>query len=94
MSMLPQTQHRDAKAEHEHDSIHDRANRATGVPHGLGAASTPEAPKGVIYTCPMHPQIRQIGPGNCPICGMALEPVSAAAEAGPSAELFDMTRRF
>jgi P-type Cu+ transporter len=94
MSMLPQTQHRDAKAEHEQDSIHDRANRATGVPHGLGAASTPEAPKGVIYTCPMHPQIRQIGPGNCPICGMALEPVSAAAEAGPSPELINMTRRF
>ncbi|MFH1553268.1 MAG: YHS domain-containing protein, partial [Pseudomonadota bacterium] len=33
-----------------------------------------EQPKGVIYTCPMHPQIRQVGPGNCPICGMTLEP--------------------
>ncbi|MDH8613110.1 heavy metal-binding domain-containing protein, partial [Klebsiella pneumoniae] len=33
-----------------------------------------EAPAGTIYTCPMHPQIRQAGPGNCPICGMALEP--------------------
>ncbi|HEX6102127.1 MAG TPA: YHS domain-containing protein, partial [Alphaproteobacteria bacterium] len=52
------------------------------------------APEGTIYTCPMHPQIRQVGPGSCPICGMALEPVLASAETGPSAELRDMTRRF
>ena len=52
------------------------------------------APEGAIYTCPMHPQIRQIGPGSCPICGMALEPVNVGEEAGPSAELIDMTRRF
>jgi len=49
---------------------------------------------GVIYTCPMHPQIRQNGPGNCPICGMALEPLTAGQESGPGAELIDMTRRF
>jgi len=49
---------------------------------------------GVIYTCPMHPQIRQVGPGSCPICGMALEPVEITAEAGPNHELADMTRRF
>ena len=49
---------------------------------------------GTIYTCPMHPQIRQVGPGMCPICGMPLEPVVATAETGPSAELVDMTRRF
>src|SRR5690242_16610044 len=52
------------------------------------------APAGTIYTCPMHPQIRQLGPGSCPICGMALEPEVATAEAGPSAELIDMRRRF
>jgi P-type Cu+ transporter len=46
------------------------------------------------YTCPMHPQVRQKGPGHCPICGMALEPVLASAEAGSSPELRDMTRRF
>jgi Cu+-exporting ATPase len=58
-------------------------------------ARTPTpAPEGAIYTCPMHPEIRQIGPGNCPICGMALEPVVATAEAGPNPELADMTRRF
>jgi Cu+-exporting ATPase len=50
--------------------------------------------KDVEYTCPMHPQIRQMGPGNCPICGMALEPVIATAETGESPELRDMTRRF
>ena len=53
-----------------------------------------EPPAGTIYTCPMHPQIRQAGPGNCPICGMALEPVVATADAGPNPELIDMTRRF
>jgi Cu+-exporting ATPase len=50
--------------------------------------------KGVIYTCPMHPQIRRAEPGSCPICGMALEPLSAIQETGPSPELIDMTRRF
>ena len=49
---------------------------------------------GTIYTCPMHPQIRQIGPGSCPICGMALEPLIAAGEVGSNPELADMTRRF
>jgi Cu+-exporting ATPase len=52
------------------------------------------APSGAVYTCPMHPQVRQLGPGNCPICGMALEPEVATATEGPSAELADMTRRF
>jgi Cu+-exporting ATPase len=49
---------------------------------------------GAIYTCPMHPEIRQPGPGACPICGMALEPEMPAADAGPNVELIDMTRRF
>ncbi|MGJ7491397.1 copper-transporting P-type ATPase [Variovorax sp. ZT4R33] len=48
----------------------------------------------VEYTCPMHPQVRQMGPGSCPICGMALEPLVASAETGESPELRDMTRRF
>ncbi|MEP6502331.1 MAG: heavy metal-binding domain-containing protein, partial [Betaproteobacteria bacterium] len=47
----------------------------------------------VEYTCPMHPQVRQRGPGSCPICGMALEPVLASAGAGESPELRDMSRR-
>jgi len=45
------------------------------------------------YTCPMHPQIRQLGPGHCPLCGMALEPVVATVEAAESPELRDMTQR-
>ena len=49
---------------------------------------------GTIYTCPMHPQIRQPGPGSCPICGMALEPETPSGETGPNAELVDFTRRF
>jgi len=51
-------------------------------------------PEGTIYTCPMHPEIRKIGPGSCPICGMALEPLVASAETTPNHELIDMTRRF
>ena len=49
---------------------------------------------GAIYTCPMHPQIQQVGPGTCPICGMALEPMTVTADSGPNHELADMTRRF
>jgi Cu+-exporting ATPase len=62
----------------------------------LTKASAKPAPvdASAIYTCPMHPEIRQVGPGSCPICGMALEPVLASAESGPNHELIDMTRRF
>jgi len=54
-----------------------------------------ELPSGTIYTCPMHPEIQQEGPGNCPICGMALEPMGVpAADEGPNPELVDFRRRF
>ncbi len=53
-----------------------------------------EARAGVVWTCPMHPEIRQDHSGNCPICGMALEPVTPSAEAAPNPELADMSRRF
>jgi len=53
----------------------------------------PPAPPGTIYTCPMHPEVRQEGPGACPICGMALEPELVTAEAAPNHELIDFTRR-
>jgi len=49
---------------------------------------------GAIYTCPMHPEIRKVGPGSCPICGMALEPLVATRDAVPNPELADMSRRF
>ena len=58
-------------------------------------SAPPQAvPEGTIYTCPMHPQIRQLGPGSCPICGMALEPELVTAASAPNPELVDMTRRF
>jgi Cu+-exporting ATPase len=60
----------------------------------LKPQATEIAPAGTIYTCPMHPQIRQEGPGSCPICGMALEPETITAEAGPNPEYADMRRRF
>ena len=62
----------------------------------LNPASAPneDAAAGTIWTCPMHPEVRQDHPGACPICGMALEPAQVTADAGPSPELIDMTRRF
>ncbi|AKQ41653.1 copper/silver efflux P-type ATPase [Aurantiacibacter atlanticus] len=51
-------------------------------------------PEGTIYTCPMHPEIRQQGPGSCPICGMALEPETFSLDDGPDPELVEMNRRF
>ena len=54
--------------------------------------AAPVAP-GTIFTCPMHPEIRQVGPGSCPICGMALEPAEISLDDGPNEELVDMTRR-
>jgi P-type Cu+ transporter len=61
---------------------------------GEAARMADSVPEGTVYTCPMHPEVRQIGPGSCPICGMALEPVLVSVEAGPNPELVDMTRRF
>ncbi|MBR0967194.1 heavy metal translocating P-type ATPase [Bradyrhizobium diazoefficiens] len=57
-------------------------------------AQRADVPEGTVYTCPMHPQIRQIGPGSCPICGMALEPELVSLDDRPNPELADMTRRF
>jgi len=57
------------------------------------SGAQPAVAEATIYTCPMHPQIRQPGPGVCPICGMALEPELASAAATPNPELVDMTRR-
>ena len=54
----------------------------------------PPAPAGTMYTCPMHPEVRQPGPGSCPICGMALEPEQVSLDDAPDPELIDMTRRF
>jgi Cu+-exporting ATPase len=78
----------DARHHTHHHGDHSTPTASSGAPTN----STPL--KGTIYTCPMHPAIRQSGPGNCPICGMALEPEIATVDQGPSAEYLDMRRRF
>ena len=75
---------------HPHPHQHGRSLAASGH----GATHSGPLPEGTIYTCPMHPEIRQPGPGACPICGMALEPELAGATSGHSPELIDMSRRF
>ena len=79
---------------HEHAG-HDHAGHDRHA-HGEPPATAAAAPAGEVaeWTCPMHPEIRRPGPGSCPICGMALEPVMVTADSGPSPELADMTRRF
>src|SRR6185369_16539629 len=67
--------------------------------HKTGAAPQPigitrTAKTSQQYTCPMHPEIVRDGPGSCPICGMALEPLTASLEEEENTELTDMTRRF
>ena len=91
---------------HQHDHGHATQalpDRECGHCHGqrqdAGSAAparpaTGSDPSQAEYTCPMHPQVRQRGPGHCPICGMALEPVVATADQSESPELRDMTRRF
>jgi P-type Cu+ transporter len=68
------------------------ADPATYLEPTAKAAAPVQA--GTIYTCPMHPEIRQEGPGTCPICGMALEPELVTGDTAPNPELADMTRRF
>ena len=68
-----------------HRYLHGSADQAP-----IGAE---EDPQGTIWTCPMHPQIRQMGPGSCPICGMALEPLEPSLDDQPNPELVDMSRR-
>ncbi len=71
-----------------------------GPPHAHGhnrpapAGSVERVPPGIKWTCPMHPEVVRNGPGACPICGMALEPMTPAVGSGPNPELTDMSRRF
>lgn len=82
-----------AHADHGHHSHSCRGHEDSGE---SGHNDTvPAGHTGVVYTCPMHPSVRQTQPGSCPLCGMGLEPESAAmAEEGPNPELVDFTRRF
>ncbi|MCB1222228.1 YHS domain-containing protein, partial [bacterium] len=70
----------------DHDGAHEHHGHG---PSADGAASTPAPGEVAEWTCPMHPEIRRPGPGSCPICGMALEPVMVTADSGPSPELAD-----
>ncbi len=63
-------------------------------PHGDAPALPQKAPAGTIYTCPMHPEVRQVGPGHCPKCGMALEPELPGVDEDDGGELRALTRRF
>ncbi|MGF7158947.1 Cu+-exporting ATPase [Rhodoligotrophos appendicifer] len=91
-----------ARHVHEHDgqpyyfcSAGCRTKFMTDPDKYLGDRVEPEpAPPGTVYTCPMHPEIEQVGPGDCPICGMALEPKGIPDTAGPNPELIDFTRKF
>ena len=80
-----------ATSEHHDHSDHHHAGHHSAT---TAAPASPAEGEVAEYTCPMHPEIRQPGPGSCPICGMALEPVLVTADTGPSEELRDMTRRF
>jgi P-type Cu+ transporter len=73
--------------------VTDPAKYLKPAPAPTLAAAAPVA-SDAIYTCPMHPEVRQVGPGTCPICGMGLEPEVATAATAPNPELADMTRRF
>ena len=79
-------------ADHSAHAHHDHSHHAPVPAPAKASAEGDRSP--VEYTCPMHPQVRQMGPGNCPICGMALEPLVATTDQGESPELRDMTRRF
>lgn len=84
----------DQKDHKGRDHDHHRHGHDAQAARAAEKSPVTDQAEGVIFTCPMHPQVRQIGPGNCPICGMALEPEVATAETGPSPELLDMRRRF
>ncbi|MBL8550951.1 MAG: heavy metal translocating P-type ATPase [Hyphomonadaceae bacterium] len=81
-----------AKPAQDHSCCSAGAHGAHG--HAHASPSPADVPVGVKWTCPMHPEIVRDGPGSCPICGMALEPMTPSADTGPNPELVDMRRRF
>src|SRR5690606_12706194 len=70
-----------------------RAESSQSGPEGRMRGASPHQPGAVKYTCPMHPEVVSDGPGDCPICGMALEPVVASLDDAPNPELKDFTLR-
>jgi Cu+-exporting ATPase len=85
----------EAPQPHDHGNHGGNAATCAHHDHSAHAAAPPtDAPPGAKWTCPMHHEIVRDDPGACPICGMALEPMTPSADAGPNPELADMTRRF
>lgn len=82
----PEQNQHSAESGHSCHLHHNKDSAAVAAPIPVIA--------GAIYTCPMHPQVRQEGPGSCPLCGMALEPEVITGDEGPNPELVDMTKRF
>ncbi|MDK5224978.1 heavy metal-binding domain-containing protein, partial [Serratia nevei] len=80
----------DASEHHHHHDHHEVSPDKIKQSHRQAEKEISEG----VWTCPMHPEIRRSGPGSCPVCGMALEPLVATASTGTSDELRDMTRRF
>jgi Cu+-exporting ATPase len=78
------------EARHDHCCHGDHAEPEPGKNYD----HVPEDFDGTVYTCPMHPEVREPGPDDCPLCGMALEPETVSLEPEDTAELDDMTRRF
>jgi len=79
---------------HAHDPAHGPAQGHAAGDAGPPASPPPDSPAGTIYTCPMHPEVRQDHPGNCPKCGMTLEPVLPTLDEDENPELADFRRRF
>ena len=73
---------------------HSCCHQHEAAPKHASDPSAKEMIDGLIYTCPMHLEIRQTNPGNCPICGMALEPEKSTIETGQTPEYIDMKNRF
>jgi Cu+-exporting ATPase len=74
---------------HAHDPAHGPAQGHAAGDAGPPASPPPDSPAGTIYTCPMHPEVRQDHPGNCPKCGMTLEPVLPTLDEDENPELAD-----
>ncbi|WP_425260319.1 copper-transporting P-type ATPase [Rubrivivax sp. RP6-9] len=79
---------------HAHDPAHGPAQVHAAGDAGPPASPPPDSPAGTIYTCPMHPEVRQDHPGSCPKCGMTLEPVLPTLDEDENPELADFRRRF
>ncbi|TAL78499.1 MAG: heavy metal translocating P-type ATPase [Burkholderiaceae bacterium] len=96
MFLVPESEVGEGHAGHAH-SAHDHASHEAhhhGATPGHAHANPVAAASGVLYTCPMHPQIQQDHPGNCPLCGMSLEPMLPSEDEEENPELKDFTRRF